>query len=234
MRSWLKVVAAIVFIAAVIIAVRALPVAAWLGDFQTWIRELGTAGYFLYVFVYAVCCVLLIPASALTIGAGAIFGFAAGSAVVLLGATLGAAGAFLLGRFGLRSRVEAMLASRPKMAAIDAAVAREGVKVMLLMRISGFPPFTWINYALGLTGVGFRSYLWTTIAGIIPGVLAFTWAGDAGAAALTGRGNRLTLLVTAAGAILVSLYVAHLATRALRRDMLPPQPNGGLHEESTR
>ena len=222
MRSWLRVVAAIVFITAVIIAVRMLPVATWLGDFQAWIRELGTAGYFLYAFVYAVCCVLLIPASALTIGAGAIFGFVAGSAVVLIGATLGAAAAFLLARFGLRSRVESMLASRPKMAAIDAAVAREGVKVMLLMRLSGFPPFTWINYALGLTGVGFRPYLLTTIAGIIPGVFAFTWAGDVGAAALTGSGNRITLLVTAAGAILVSLYVAHLATRALRRDMLPP------------
>ena len=222
MRSWLRVVAAIVVVTAAIIAVRTLPVAEWLGDFQTWIRELGTAGYLLYVLVYAVSCVLLIPASALTIGAGAIFGFGAGSVVVILGATLGASGAFLLGRFGLRRRVEAMLASRPKMAAIDAAVAREGVKVMLLMRLSGFPPFTWINYALGLTGVGFRPYLLTTVAGIIPGALAFTWAGDAGAAALTGSGNRITLVLTAVGAILVSLYVAHLATHALRRDMLPP------------
>lgn len=199
-----------------------LPLGAWLEDFQTWIRDLGAVGYVLYVLFYAVCCVLLIPASALTIAAGATFGFAAGTVVVILGATLGAAAAFLLARSVFRSRVEAMLASKPKMAAIDGAVAREGTKVMLLMRLSGFPPFTWINYALGLTGVGFRPYLLTTIAGIIPGCLAFTWAGAAGAAALTGEGNRTMFLITAAGAILVSVYVARIATRAMRRDMLPP------------
>jgi uncharacterized membrane protein YdjX (TVP38/TMEM64 family) len=221
-RSWLRVVAAILVVALLVIAIRILPIATWLADFQTSVRDLGAAGYLLYVFVYAVCCVFLIPASALTIGAGAIFGFAAGSVVVLAGATLGAAAAFALGRSVLRTRVQAMLQSRPKMAAIDAAVAREGVKVMLLMRISGFPPFTWINYALGLTGVRFRSYLWTTIVGIIPGVFAFTWAGTAGAAALTGSGHRVALLMTAAGAILVSVYVARIATRAMRRDMLPP------------
>lgn len=222
MRSWLRVVAAIVLIALLVVSIRALPIAAWLEDFQTWVRDLGAAGYVLYILVYAVCCVFLVPASALTIGAGAIFGFAAGSIVVLIGATLGAAAAFALGRSVLRTRVEAMLQASPKMAAVDAAVAHEGVKVMLLMRLSGFPPFTWINYALGLTGVSFQAYLWTTIAGIIPGALAFTWAGAAGAAALTSSGHRVALLVTAAGAILVSAYVARLATRAMRRDMLPP------------
>jgi uncharacterized membrane protein YdjX (TVP38/TMEM64 family) len=221
-RIWLRVVIAVVVIALLVVGTRTLPVAAWLEDFQTWIRDLGAAGYVLYVIFYAVCCVLLVPASALTIGAGATFGFVAGSAVVIIGATLGAAAAFLLARSVFRSRVESMLASKPKMAAIDGAVAREGTKVMLLMRLSGFPPFTWINYALGLTGVGFRAYLLTTIAGIIPGCLAFTWAGAAGAAALTGRGNRTMFLITAAGAILVSVYVARLATRAMRRDMLSP------------
>ena len=104
---------------------------------------------------------------------------------------------------------------------IDRAIAEEGTKVMLLMRLSGFPPFTWINYALGLTGVALRPYVLTTFFGIIPGVLAFTWAGAAGAAALTGTGNRLALIVTAAGAVLVSVFIARIATRAIRRAGVP-------------
>lgn len=217
MRNALKVAAILAVIGVFIVAFRVLPVAQWLENFQTFVREAGPLGYVLYVIVYVICCVLLVPALALTLGAGAIFGFAAGSAVVIVGATLGATAAFLLGRTVFRKRVEAMVASNPRGAAIDRAIAAEGTKIMLLMRLSGFPPFTWINYALGLTGVRLRPYILTTLFGIIPGTLAFTWAGAAGAAALTGSGNRISLIVTAAGAVLVSVYIARIASRAIRR-----------------
>jgi uncharacterized membrane protein YdjX (TVP38/TMEM64 family) len=215
-RAW-KIAAILAVLALVVLAVGLLPIGEWLTQFQTFVRGAGALGYVIYVIVYAVCCVLLVPASALTLGAGAIFGFAAGALVVLVGATLGATAAFLLGRTVFRRRVESMTSSSPRLAAIDRAVATEGTKIMLLMRLSGFPPFTWINYALGLTGVSLRSYVLTTVFGMIPGLLAITWAGDAGAAALTGSGNRISLIVTAVGAILVSAYIAHIAHRAIRR-----------------
>jgi uncharacterized membrane protein YdjX (TVP38/TMEM64 family) len=188
-----------------------------LEDFTAWVTQAGMFGYLVFIVVYAICCVLVIPASALSLAAGAIFGFAAGSAVVLIGATLGSTAAFLLGRTLLRRRVERVLATNPKLAAIDRALAAEGTKVMLLMRLSGFPPFTWINYALALTGVPLVPYILATFFGIIPGVLAFTYAGAAGAAALSGDGNQIGLLATAAGAVLVSVYIARIATRAVRR-----------------
>ena len=222
MPNWIKAALLLLVLVGLAIAARTLPLAGWLEQFTGWVRGLGPAGYVVYVLVYAVSCVLLIPASALTLGAGAIFGFTAGSVIVVIGATLGAAAAFLLGRTVLRRRVEAAAASNPRLAAVDRAIAAEGTRVMLLMRISGFPPFTWINYALGLTGVGFRAYVLTTFFGIIPGVLALTWAGAAGAAALTGSGNRTMLIVTAVGAILVSVYVARIAARAIRRAGVAP------------
>ena len=186
-------------------------------DFQTWVAGAGVVGYLAYVGAYVVCCVLLVPALALTIGAGAIFGFIVGSIVAMTGATLGATAAFYLGRTILRGRVEKMVAKRPKLAAVDRAIAAEGTKIMLLMRLSGFPPFTWINYVLGFTGVRTGPYLATTFFGIIPGTLALTWVGAAGAKALSGQGNRIALIVTAVGAVLVSLLIARIATRAIRR-----------------
>jgi uncharacterized membrane protein YdjX (TVP38/TMEM64 family) len=215
-RAW-KIGAILAVLALVVLALRLLPIGEWLTQFQTFVRGAGALGYVIYAIVYAICCVLLVPASALTLGAGAIFGFAAGALVVLVGATLGATAAFLLGRTVFRRRVVSMTSSSPRLAAIDRAVATEGTKIMLLMRLSGFPPFTWINYALGLTGVSLRSYVLTTVFGMIPGLLAITWAGDAGAAALTGSGNRISLIITAVGAILVSAYIAHIAHRAIRR-----------------
>lgn len=213
----IKAVIAALVLVAVVAAARMLPIGEWLIAFQQWVRGAGAVGYVLYIVVYAVSCVLLIPASALTIGAGAIFGFAIGGAIVLTGATLGATAAFLLARTVLRHRVARMLANRPKLAAIDRAVELEGTKIMWLVRLSGFPPFTWMNYALGVTGVRVLPYVAITFFGMIPGVIAFTYAGAAGAAALTGAGNRILLIVTAIGAVLVSAFIARIALQAIRR-----------------
>ncbi|MBK5260401.1 MAG: TVP38/TMEM64 family protein [Thermoanaerobaculia bacterium] len=217
MRNLLRIVAVIAVLVAFVLAARFLPLAGYFEMFKTWVRGAGPLGYVIYALVYAVACVALIPASALTVGAGAIFGFAAGTIVVIAGATLGACLAFLLGRTVFRKRVARMTASSPKLAAIDRAIAAEGTRIMLLMRVSGFPPFTWTNYALSVTGVPLATYAWTTFLGIIPGAMAFTWAGAAGAAALTGKANRLVLIVTAVGAIAVSLYIARIAARAIQR-----------------
>ena len=155
----------------------------------------------LYVLAYVVCCVLLVPALALTLGAGAIFGFAGGAIVVLIGATLGATAAFLLGADGpapSRRADDRRQRQVPRARPRHHARRRQD---LWLVRVSGFPPFTWVNYAFGLTGVHLAPFLVTTFFGIIPGTLAFTYAGAAGAAALTGSGNRVLLIVTAVGAV---------------------------------
>jgi uncharacterized membrane protein YdjX (TVP38/TMEM64 family) len=218
----LRIVLAIAIVVLAIVALRTLPVAAWLEAFQSWARNAGALGYVAYVAVYAVCCVLLVPALALTLGAGAIFGFVAGTLVNLAGATLGATAAFVLARTVLRERVARLIADNVKFRALDRAFTREGTRVMWLARLSGFPPFTWVNYAFGLTGVPLGPYVVTTLFGIVPGTIAFTWAGAAGAAALSGEGNRIVLIVTAIGAIAVSAYVARIALRAIREAASEP------------
>ena len=213
----IKAVAGIALFIALIIAIRMLPLAEWFEEFKVWVQGAGTLGYILYALVYVLCCVLVVPALALTLGAGAIFGFVAGSIIVLIGATLGATAAFLLARTVLRHRVERVTANNPKFRALDRAITREGTKIMWLVRLSGFPPFTWVNYAFGLTGIRLMPYVVITFFGIIPGTLAFTWAGAAGAAALSGTGNRVVLIVTAIGAILVSVFIARIALQAIHR-----------------
>lgn len=220
----LKIVLAIAIVVAIVIAVRMLPLGEWITQFQTWVRGIGPLGYVVYALAYAVCCVLIVPALALTLGAGAIFGFVAGSLVVIVGATIGATLAFILARTVLRHRVERMTANNAKFRALDRAITREGTKILWLVRLSGFPPFTWVNYAFGLTGVRLAPYVLITFLGIIPGTLAFTYAGAAGAAALTGSGNRVLLIVTAVGAIAVAVFVGRIALNAIRK--------AGLEEDS--
>jgi uncharacterized membrane protein YdjX (TVP38/TMEM64 family) len=212
-----KIVLGFLVLAALAVAMRLLPVASWLEQFKGWVQGVGPAGYVLYAAAYIICCVFIIPAFALTIGAGAIFGFVKGAIIVIIGATIGATCAFLLGRSVLRRKVESMTAGNAKFRALDRAITTEGTKIMWLVRLSGFPPFTWVNYAFGLTGVKLRDFILTTFIGIIPGTLAFTYAGAAGAAAVMQKSNRIALIVTAIGAVLVSVFIARIALRAIRR-----------------
>ena len=213
----LKSIAAVGVVVAVALVYRLLPITIWLAAFRGWVGGLGPAGYAVYALVYAACVVLFVPASILTLGAGLLFGVARGTVVVVIGASLGAALAFLLARTILRHRIEAMTSGNAKFRALDRAISREGGKIVLLVRLAVIFPFTYLNYAFGLTGVRFGPYLLNTLIGIIPGTLAFVYIGAlANEAATAGRARIIVYALGAVLAIIVSLFVGRIATRAIR------------------
>jgi uncharacterized membrane protein YdjX (TVP38/TMEM64 family) len=199
-------------------------------QFIEYVRGLGALGYVVYALGYAVIG-LFAPASILTIGAGALFGVVGGTIVVLVGATLAATIAFTLARTVLRGRIERLAAKNPKFRAVDRAIAKEGAKIVVLVRLAAVFPFVFINYAFGLTGISTLRYVVATLIGIIPGSIAFVYLGAAGAAAATQ--SRTKTIITIAGVVLafaVSIFVARIANRAIKRagieepssDMLSP------------
>jgi uncharacterized membrane protein YdjX (TVP38/TMEM64 family) len=215
-----KIFVALLILAAIIIAFRSLPVSDWLRDFQTYVRGLGALGYVVYIAVYVVCVVAFIPASVLTVGAGAIFGFAGGTIVVVIGATIGSALAFLLARTVMRKRIEKMTASNAKFRALDRAIANEGMTIVFLVRLAVVFPFTWVNYAFGLTAIPLWRYVLATFLGIIPVTAAFVFASSAAANAATTSTSSITKIVYIAGgiiAIIVSVIIGRIATKAIRR-----------------
>jgi uncharacterized membrane protein YdjX (TVP38/TMEM64 family) len=216
----LKIVLGLLVVAGLVVLFRVLPVNVWIGEFQHSVRGLGWLGYILYVLAYIVCCVLFIPAIALTLGAGAIYGFVVGSIIVIIGATLGAMAAFLLARTILRKKIEAMTAGNAKFRALDKAIAREGAKIVFLIRLAPVFPFTWVNYAFGLTGIGPLQYFLATFFGIIPATLAFVWASATATAAATGAASTTKVVINVVGvivAIIVTIFVARIATTAIKR-----------------
>jgi uncharacterized membrane protein YdjX (TVP38/TMEM64 family) len=215
-----KMVAALIVISALIIAFRVLPVAEWLRHFQTYVRGLGALGYVVYIVVYAVCVVAFVPASILTLGAGAIFGFVGGSIVVVIGATIGATLSFLLARTVMRKRIEAMTARSAKFRALDRAIAAEGTKIVFLCRLAVVFPFTYLNYAFGLTAIPLWRYVAATFFGILPATVAFVFASSAATNAATTSTSSITKAVYIAGgviAIIVSVLIGRIATKAIRR-----------------
>ena len=105
----------------------------------------------------------------------------------------------------------------PWLKRLQAGFKENALSYMLVLRLVPLFPFFVVNLVPAFLGVPFRTYLIGTFFGIIPGSLAFTYAGAAGAAALSGTGNRISLIVTAVGAIAVSVFVGRIALRALHK-----------------
>ena len=180
-----------------IFAITALAVVAalFVFDIRTVLRDLlaavdglGAWGPMLFVLIYIVATVLFVPGSALTLGAGAVFGVGLGSALVSIGATLGATAAFLVGRYLARDWVAKKIEGRASFAAIDRAVAAEGWKIVGLTRLSPVFPFSLLNYAFGLTRVKLRDYVLASWIGMMPGTVMYVYLGSVARA--TGERHR--------------------------------------------
>ncbi|MDL2718950.1 MAG: TVP38/TMEM64 family protein [Acidobacteriota bacterium] len=207
-----------------------------LHSFQSWVVGLGPLGWVLYAIVYAVCCVLFVPASILTLGAGALYGLGTGTVVVLAGATLGATLSFLLAKSVLRKRIERMTAGNAKFQALDRAIGKEGAKIVFLVRLAPVFPFTYINYAFGLTGVRTLPYVVASFFGMIPGTFAYVYLGSAAAGAAASEADTTKKIVQIAGAIValvVTIFVARVATRAIKSAGVAVESPRGPSPEKT-
>jgi uncharacterized membrane protein YdjX (TVP38/TMEM64 family) len=199
-----------------------------------WISSLGAVAPVVFIAAYVAACVLFIPGSIMTIGAGVLFGVVRGSIYVSIGATAGATAAFLIGRYFARDWVARKLAGNATFNAIDAAVGREGWKIVGLTRLSPVFPFNLLNYAYGLTSVSLRDYLLASWIGMLPGVVMYTYIGSLigdltriGAAQTTRpAGYWILNVVGLAATVGVALYAARIARRALAEKNLVQEKNG--------
>lgn len=183
------------------------------------IDGLGWIGPVVFIAVYVIATVLFLPGSALTLGAGALFGVVRGSILVSVASTLGATAAFLVGRYIARDWVARKIQGNAKFDAIDVAVGREGWKIVGLTRLSPIFPFNLLNYAYGLTKVRLRDYVLASWIGMMPGTVMYVYIGslarlgaEAGEAPAAQTVMRLVGLVAT---VAVTLYITRLAKRAL-------------------
>jgi uncharacterized membrane protein YdjX (TVP38/TMEM64 family) len=195
----------------------------YLADLAAWVEGLGFWGPAAFVLIYASATLAFVPGTILTLAGGAIFGIAKGVVYVFIGAVLGSGGAFLVARHGARSWIEAQLSRYPRFATIDRAVSENGLKITFLLRLSPVFPFNFLNYALGLTQVSFRSYMIASL-GMIPGTLLYVYYGRVigDVAALAGgesppadAGYYAVMALGLVATIAVTAVVTRIARKAL-------------------
>ncbi|MHC4203557.1 MAG: TVP38/TMEM64 family protein [Planctomycetota bacterium] len=220
-----KAVIFAIIIVGVITGTIFLPVKDWLIKGLEWTQGLGIWGPVFVIAFYVFACVLLLPGSVLTLGAGFIFKVVRGSITVSIGSTLGACAAFLVGRTVARKWIAGKVAKNAKFAAIDEAVARQGFKIVLLTRLSPVFPFNMLNYAFGLTKISFWKYALASWIGMMPGTVMYVYFG-AGLRSLAdvtagnvekGAAGRIFFWLGLAATIVVTVFVTRVARNALKQ-----------------
>ena len=150
-----------------------------LARLQHWVGGLGHWAPIGYILAYVVLELLFVPALPFNILAGIAFGPVWGTVYAWIGATVSATVAFLITRFGAREAVERWVAKNRRLAKIDAAVADHGWRILAFTRLVPVFPYNLQNYAYGLTGIRFATYVFVSVVFMLPATVALALAGDA-------------------------------------------------------
>jgi uncharacterized membrane protein YdjX (TVP38/TMEM64 family) len=111
--------------------------------------------------------------------------------------------------------------------AVDAAIKREGRRIVFLLRLSPAFPFNLMNYALGVTSVRLVDYVVACI-GMLPVTILWVYYGRligdvanvvAGAHVVHGPGYWVVLALGLVATIIVTIVITRAARRALTTAM---------------
>jgi len=135
--------------------------------------------------VCAGATIVFVPEFILTLGAGFIFahifgmgvGLLLASTSIFIGYSVGAVGAFVLGRYAMRRSVQRWFQKYKIMEHLDRALqSKKGIQIVLLFRLSSIVPFNSFNYVAAITKLQLRDYI-LALPGTIPGTVGYIFAG---------------------------------------------------------
>ena len=184
---------------------------------NTWVKEAGIAGPILFMVVYAVGTVLMVPGPLFLLVGGALYGPLYGTFYSLTGVMVGSAAAFLIARFIAAEWLEAKIGGRLKR--LKEGVEQEGWRFVAFLRLVPVFPSIIINYALGLTRIKFSHYFVTSYICKIPTVAAYVYVGHAGLEAVSGTDDLVPIVLIGLTLLGLVLFLPRLII-TLRRD--PP------------
>jgi len=174
-------------------------------------RDLGTWAPVAHVVLFAVATVLFLPGAIFGLAGGVLFGPLWGTIVNLVGATIGATAAFLIGRYLAGDWVRRR--AGPRLEWLEA----EGWRFVGFVRLVPLFPFNLSNYAFGLTRISLQHYVLATVIFMVPGTLAFAWLGFAGREAAAGNATAIRYGLIALALLAAIAFLPRLVRR-LRGD----------------
>lgn len=175
------------------------------------VDSLGIWAPIAFVLLFAVAAVVFFPGAVFGLAGGALFGPFWGTALNVVGGTIGAMLAFLVARYGASDWVARRTGGKLK--ELIEGVEAEGWRFVALMRLVPIVPYNLSNYARGLTRISFGQYVAATFFCMIPGSAAYAWLGFAGRRATEGDRDAIWYGLLALGALATIAFLPRLAKR---------------------
>jgi uncharacterized membrane protein YdjX (TVP38/TMEM64 family) len=190
---------------------------------EQWLDRAGIWAPIIYILLYTIGTLLILPSTPLNLSGGAIFGPWLGTLWTTVAAIIAAVVAFAFTRTVGRDWVAQKFAGRVE--AIDAEMRQGGLFYMFAIRLLPLIPYGIVNFAAGLTSIRFRDYLMGTVLGTVPGILPFVLMGSGLQALRQGDVIPILLALTLAG------LLVGVATWYRRRRQSPKRALAKVEEE---
>jgi uncharacterized membrane protein YdjX (TVP38/TMEM64 family) len=193
--------------------------------FLDWLQNIGLWAPLIFMGMYMLLVIFLLPSVLFTLAAGFLFGPFIGSAAVVIASTLGALNAFLISRYLFSNKVKQYLRSHKKLKIINDEFVYEGWKLILLTRLMPFFPLKLSNYFFGSSSFSLADFVMGTFLGIIPNTLFIVFVGSLAAdlnvlasGELLGSQHAWFFYVVALALLIVMIiYITNRAQKALAR-----------------
>lgn len=145
-------------------------------NLRNYILNYGNFSVLIFLILYSLKPVIfIIPSALLSIVAGNIYGPIVATILSMIGCFFSASLAFFISKILGRNFVEKI--SKGRLINLDRNIEKNGFKIMLLMRLSVVFPYDALSYAAGLTGMSYSDFIFGTTLGILPEMIAYSFAG---------------------------------------------------------
>lgn len=143
---------------------------------QVWLGKMGLYAPIVYIVLYTLGTLLVLPSTPLNLTGGALFGIWWGTLWTTIAAIVAAIASFAFTRSLGREFVNQKLAG--KWEALDRKMCQGGIFYIIAIRLLPIIPYGIVNFSAGLTSIGFKEYLIGTAIGTLPGILPFVMMGS--------------------------------------------------------
>jgi uncharacterized membrane protein YdjX (TVP38/TMEM64 family) len=155
------------------------------------IASTGFLAPLIYIILYCISTIFLMPSTPLNLMGGILFGAIWGTLWTSVAALIIAFICFAMTREFAQAWVSQRLAHylgeplAEQWRSLNTEIQEGGIAYLFALRLLPILPYGLVNFGAGLTAISYRDYIIGTALGTVPGIFPFVWLGSLGLHALS-------------------------------------------------
>jgi len=177
-----------------------------------------------YLAIYFASTAMLMPAIAMHVAAGAVWGFGQGWLLAFLGANLASNAQFAIGRWVGPQRVKAWLLQRGLTGLVEELEQRGALTIMIVRQLP--LPFVGVNVGAGASPVTWPQFVVGNAVGLLPSITIYTYFAATLADGVEGARTEALIraVIAAVAAVGIGLFSRWLSRRRRAAGSQPTTP----------